>query len=192
IDYIGQHKDCGENSDDHLFDAGRFCSPHDRGKDKRKDNRKRDDREMRQTVRLKLRLHALRRLYKSRIECKDGRLRPMLKLGGLVHRISQRLHGMTSVTHAILLGNRWVPPAFFCSGTTSMSAFTDWTKSDAAKPVFPRMQRASIGTSVAPADKTNLSNASSSSSSRLRFSCLPASARIDARASSKVVMTRIT
>src|SRR5438105_7232810 len=59
INDVVQNEDCRENSYDRRFYPGRFCAPHNSGKRERQDNREDNDREMRQTVRLKLRLHAL-------------------------------------------------------------------------------------------------------------------------------------
>src|SRR5262249_28328160 len=119
-----------QNSYDHLFNAGRFCVPNNRGQRKRQNDREENDREVRQTVRLEFRLHALQTLYQTsnrmgRRWPRPAPLRTMRSLGASNHRITQRLHGMTSVTQALLLGSWCTPPACFCSGTTSKSAFMD-------------------------------------------------------------------
>ena len=49
----------------------------------------------------------------------------MLDFGASAQRITQRLHGITSVIQAMLLGSGRLASPFFCSGTTSKSAFTD-------------------------------------------------------------------
>ena len=103
-----------------------------------------------------------------------------------IQRTIQRLHGITSVTHAIRLDSLGFGSGFVSRGTTSRLASTACTKFDAAKPVFPRMQRASIGTAVAPAARMN-SWSAIYSSSKVRANPLPLLPCRAARALSKLV-----
>src|SRR4030095_2071049 len=59
IDDIVQDQYRREDTDNHLLQRLRFRAPYNRGKRKRQDDREENNREMRQTVGVEVRLHAL-------------------------------------------------------------------------------------------------------------------------------------